>query len=607
MKKITLLLAIFAMSSVVVGQNSTIKKIAPANKKNTTVVDRKLSNNSTFKQENPGSISTAAVVWSDDFSVPANWIRTSSVGAGIWVINTVGPTGAFAIPKILSTTAANGFGLFDSDLDCSGNQIADITTASSINCSANPAVVLKFQQQYRRFYDSTFVYVSNNGTTWVKYPVNAGVMTNGYSGANPTLTSVNITSTAGGQATVWIRFTFYSPSSLGGLAGCAYSWMIDDVSIEDLPANDITLGTLFYGEYSRIPNGQQSPITLGGAISNTGASTQTNVTLSASVNGTLFGTSTPIASLPIITTDTVAITTLYTPGAIGNYAFTFAATQTEADNNLLDNVSGPDTIKVTANTFARDNYKYTGSGSWNGAGNAYEMGNLFTMAASTNAISVTFVLQGNTFPGSTVNVKLYDSSFTTPIAASTGFYAITAGDIPASFGSDPLSVTIPFDLPVYLTGNSDYLAVVESFGATDTVVLATGSDIAQPIQTSFLYDPGTATWYYTTATPMVRLNVSSTIGINEINSMNGITLFQNQPNPFSTISTINYELKETAAISFNVFDVTGKVVATQNIGEQNVGTHTVKFNAENLSAGVYYYSLKVNNNSSSAMKMVIIK
>ena len=89
--------------------------------------------------------------------------------------------------------------------------------------------------------------------------------------------------------------------------------------------------------------------------------------------------------------------------------------------------------------------------------------------------------------------------------------------------------------------------------------------------------------------------------------VNGAKLSQNMPNPTSGVSAISYELENSSEISLNVFDVTGKVVATQNIGEQNAGAHSVNFNAASLSAGVYYYSLTVNNTATAAMKMVVIK
>lgn len=88
---------------------------------------------------------------------------------------------------------------------------------------------------------------------------------------------------------------------------------------------------------------------------------------------------------------------------------------------------------------------------------------------------------------------------------------------------------------------------------------------------------------------------------------NGAKLSQNMPNPTNGVSVISYELEKSAQIAFNVFDVTGKVVYTENVGEQSSGNHNVNFNSAKLSAGVYYYSLTVNSVSTASMKMVVIK
>ncbi|MCE9539749.1 MAG: T9SS type A sorting domain-containing protein [Bacteroidetes bacterium] len=99
----------------------------------------------------------------------------------------------------------------------------------------------------------------------------------------------------------------------------------------------------------------------------------------------------------------------------------------------------------------------------------------------------------------------------------------------------------------------------------------------------------------------------SALSINEDAVVNGVKIGQNSPNPFSNSTVIKYELEKSALVSLSIFDITGKKVAEQNEGNQISGKHAVKFNAEELPAGVYYYSLTVDKNTSSVMKMVVIK
>jgi len=98
---------------------------------------------------------------------------------------------------------------------------------------------------------------------------------------------------------------------------------------------------------------------------------------------------------------------------------------------------------------------------------------------------------------------------------------------------------------------------------------------------------------------------NTSVGVTEFT--NGVKLGQNMPNPFNSTSTITYQLETAAAVSLSVYDVTGKLVAGQSEGTQSAGSHILTFNGSDLSAGVYYYSLKVGENSTSTMKMVIVK
>ena len=101
--------------------------------------------------------------------------------------------------------------------------------------------------------------------------------------------------------------------------------------------------------------------------------------------------------------------------------------------------------------------------------------------------------------------------------------------------------------------------------------------------------------------------VESPLTIDENKFVNGAKLGQNSPNPFSNVSSINYELETSSLVALSVYDVTGKKVAGQNEGNKTSGKHIVKFDAENLPAGVYYYNLTVGKQTTSTMKMVVIK
>lgn len=67
---------------------------------------------------------------------------------------------------------------------------------------------------------------------------------------------------------------------------------------------------------------------------------------------------------------------------------------------------------------------------------------------------------------------------------------------------------------------------------------------------------------------------------------------QNYPNPFSSVTTICYQLPTAAQVSVVVYNQYGQSVAVLANGKQTAGTHQVIFNAGKLSAGLYNYQLQ---------------
>lgn len=99
------------------------------------------------------------------------------------------------------------------------------------------------------------------------------------------------------------------------------------------------------------------------------------------------------------------------------------------------------------------------------------------------------------------------------------------------------------------------------------------------------------------------------VGIIPISSEvpNGYSLKQNYPNPFNPITSIRFSLPKVSIVTLNVYDITGKLISTLVNNETvSVGEKEVKFDASNLSSGVYFYSIKAGDFTDSK-KMVVIK
>ena len=83
-------------------------------------------------------------------------------------------------------------------------------------------------------------------------------------------------------------------------------------------------------------------------------------------------------------------------------------------------------------------------------------------------------------------------------------------------------------------------------------------------------------------------------------------LDQNYPNPFNPSTTISYQIPSASYVTLKVYDILGKEVATLVNRQENMGEHSVIFNAKNLTSGIYFYKLQAGNYI-AIKKLVLLK
>lgn len=74
-----------------------------------------------------------------------------------------------------------------------------------------------------------------------------------------------------------------------------------------------------------------------------------------------------------------------------------------------------------------------------------------------------------------------------------------------------------------------------------------------------------------------------------------VSLHQNYPNPFNPVTTIAYDLKQSARVTLAVYDLLGRKVATLVDGMMPAAAHTVQFDAGQLASGMYMYRLQAGD------------
>ena len=99
----------------------------------------------------------------------------------------------------------------------------------------------------------------------------------------------------------------------------------------------------------------------------------------------------------------------------------------------------------------------------------------------------------------------------------------------------------------------------------------------------------------------------TTVGVNgpRLNPTE-FALSQNYPNPFNPSTTIEFALPQMSEVNIAVYDVLGRKVAELVNGNFNAGYHKVRFNASNLTSGVYFYSIKAGD-FVSVKKLMLLK
>lgn len=473
MKKIITLFAACLFVGSAIAQNIPAKFQKTLNKseQNQAVknqLDLSTVSTNQLKSSKAGSSSGVDTIWASDFSDATEWSISNSVGNNAdWVIGLGVPSGDFPITGIASTTAANGFALYDSDNYCNGNQDAFLRTTDPIDCSASSTVLVNFEQFYRRFTCETFVEVSTDGTAWTQFPVNTSLGANG-SLINPTFTSVNVTAVAANQATVWVRFRFLSGAANAG-DGCDYAWMVDDVSITTAPAYDLKLEQAYYDGrdsssrifYSAIPERQavMTSVNFAADVYNIGSNDNSGVRLAASAireMATIWSDTGSAVTIIAGSFDSLEVSNSFSFNQ-GQGAYTLGfnvisdSTDFDPSNNILNK-----NVTVGPRTYAWDNGNVT-SGNWYNT-NIWQMAVGFDFPAPDTvlAISCFFPTLTNNYTireGDPISYYLYDENL--DIVGLNEFY-----NVPANSANTFLSIPIrtPSGDPVAVDSGFYYAA-----------------------------------------------------------------------------------------------------------------------------------------------------
>ncbi len=557
-------------------------------------------------------------IWNNNFDNPADWTidNNGQTGAAFgWSID-ANSDGWWSSTGISSTSGGNYAELSNGDPTANpASQVLGVTYTMTtampidvINLPANTAntsdVTLQFQEYGARFNDLQEVQISTDGgTNWTTVRNNLDYSVLSASGgsayANPENVSVNLAPYLDNVTAqnLLIRFSWttnFPSAATNPNVWITYGWYIDDVKLVTNPDNDIEVTSNYFGSvglyYYQIPTTQVAPIDFSANVFNGGINAQDEVQLNVSVDGgaTFSGSSAAGNTIASGASDSLFLTTPYTPAAtVGSHTVTQTITQTQTDDVPANNTIADYTFNVTDFIYARDNG--TADGQVSNQGLAFEAGNFFDIFQDQQVKAVDVQLHNTTNIGTFIYARIYS------IDANGDFIEEAASDYHEVLSTD-LSGTVTLELYNWLNlsaATQTYLVVVGSDGdggnTNDLVIKTAGTS---DVQTSFFLDE-TQTWFYTTSTPMVRLNFDPTIGLNE-NTLEGVAIY---PNPSEGIVTVSNDNNTTNTIE--VYNLVGEKVYTTS------ASTSTKIDLSSNGTGVYI--VKVFNENGSFVERVVIK
>ena len=555
-----------------------------------------------------------------------------------------------AAPAINSATSDNGFLMVDSDLfGADANYAADwvencwAQTTEPIDCSAHPYVSIAMQTRYRCWdngasdgSEKCFIEVSRDGVTWptltnaytttwadegmvdydgtmvqCRYNVFPDSET-GFESDNPSLLEFDITEAAGGQSTVWIRFRW--------VGTWGYSWEIDDLEVYDTPENDTRIdnylsfsnyfqtGLYEYGAWaqSQIPADLQA----GAKVYNVGYAAQTNVMMDLDVNGYAYASNT-LDTLGYASNDTLVVS--YQPDGLGTQTLNYLLSADAEDENPANN-SATQSFDVTDLQYGRDNGVVTAAFPGDGTDDYIAMP-LYDIINDVTIYGIDVAILDGSEEGTPIRGFLVDMFDDLALTEQYGGELISSAEVDMASGytnsgdGDIVWYTLALEEP-YQAAAGDWIgAAFEHYGGANVQI---GEAQYTYDQTAFVYGPfgsGNAyDWYYSNEVPMVRLNLdpdaTTTVNVEEVASMQGFELYPAFPNPANDNTRFQFRLDQTSDVTFELRDVTGKLVELRDMGTQPAGYNSFVLETSALGAGSYTAILTVNGARTTQKLMV---
>lgn len=486
-----------------------------------------------FQKSLRGTKAVGDTIWYEGFdgcALPSGWSVVDNTGNDFdWIVTDQPPGGNYSgsIPAINSTSAGCFMSLrgdfYNTPMPPTPVDMDAYFQTPAIDLSAYPSVVLRFEQMLRYCCSANNpfkVFVSNDGVNWTEFNVTNGTSVNqtnvavSAGVADPAeQVEVNISSVAGGQPTVYLRFHKQGASH--------YFWMVDDIALVEAADHNMVLEERYAnfrftngGFYSQTPMSQVTAVWFKGAVLNNGAMTQTNVNLNVTVEDQLGAVvwtgDKDTAQISSVMRDTIELDSGFFPDYQhrNTYTATYTVSADDADQFPSDN-SQSLSFMVTDSVMAHDevmNGRISPS-NYVGTADGDMVGCTYWLEYDDTVSSLSVYVRSETSVGSPIikaEVWKYDSGLGDWLLVIDSEEHIIQPEDPGSWVT--LTLTDDDGTQKYLAGQANYAAMINCTWGVDTLYF--GCDYTPGFHDYTMESAlrvGT-TWYYMSGVPQVRMN-----------------------------------------------------------------------------------------------------
>jgi hypothetical protein len=343
---------------------------------------------------------------------------------------------------------------------------------------------------------------------------------------------------------------------------------LPDLEIVVYVSEGTSTGKIITGDYASLSFNTSAPL----GAANTAA--EMDATL-GSVCGTTVDATMQITNMGNTPLSTATIEYVVNGGTPGSYQHTFTpAIQTgQYENVLISGISGLTPGGATSNVDLSVTMLNGSSNPGSNTSNGHSVSTSSTLSANSSSGVVSITTDRY---ASETTWELYDET--------TGSSVATGGPW-ANLGANGTTVQPPVNVNL-ISGNCYRFIINDTYG--DGICCTYGSG-----NYSFVVGSTTiASGGNFNSVDGVKFVLDVTVGIENVISENLVAIY---PNPTNNISTISFNLTESASVSMEVYNTMGSLVSSIGKETMNAGSQELIFDGTNLSNGIYIVNLMVGD------------